>query len=79
LIEWHAVQRALWRTSRSKEQLDGKVVDWMEHVTDEQYLVDSRSAAERFRSMLLICSYISVLKCPFASVGVHPNDEAQEA
>jgi len=51
----------------------------MEHVTDEQYLVDSRSAAERFRSMLLICSYISVLKCPFASVGVHPNDEAQEA
>jgi hypothetical protein len=27
-----------------QEKLDGKVVDWMEHVSDEQYQARSRAA-----------------------------------
>jgi quercetin dioxygenase-like cupin family protein len=40
---WHGATAATAMTHVAvQEQLDGKVVDWMEHVSDEQYGVGSR-------------------------------------
>ncbi|WP_433967829.1 (R)-mandelonitrile lyase [Tunturiibacter gelidiferens] len=48
-VIWFAPGEKHWHGATSKtamthiaiqEKLDGKVVDWMEHVTDEQYLKD---------------------------------------
>jgi hypothetical protein len=30
-------------STKVQEQLDGKPVEWMEHVTDDQYLADRNS------------------------------------
>ena len=34
---WHGASPAAMTHIAIQEQLDGKVVEWMEHVTDEQY------------------------------------------
>ena len=41
---WHGATATNGMTHIAiQEQLDGKVVDWMEHVTDAQYLAQSRT------------------------------------
>ena len=40
---WHGATATTGMTHIAvQEKLDGKVVDWLEHVTDEQYLAGSR-------------------------------------
>jgi hypothetical protein len=41
-----------WRTSPLRNKVDGKVVDWMEKVTDEQYLAGSRTKGELSRAQV---------------------------
>ena len=41
---WHGASATTGMTHIAiQEQLDGKAVDWMEHVSDDQYLTDRRA------------------------------------
>ncbi len=44
---WHGAAPATGMTHIAiQEKLDGKVVDWLEHVTDQQYLASENLASE---------------------------------